>query len=68
MDYLVREDRPKLLTCVWVHGEVRVPLTDAVDQLGAVPVHAVISVCGRDLDDGGAWKTEGRDLGTVITL
>lgn len=38
-------------TGVWVHREVRVSLADAVHQLGAVPVHAVVGVCGRHLDD-----------------
>lgn len=46
-------------TCVWIHRKVWVPLTDAVDQLGAVPVHTVVSVYGRDLDDRCTWKTEG---------
>lgn len=38
-------------TCVWVHREVWVSLTDAVHQFGTAPVHTVISICSCHLDD-----------------
>lgn len=38
-------------TSVWLHREVWVSLTDAVDQFGTVPIHCVISVCSCHLGD-----------------
>lgn len=38
-------------TCVWVNREVRVSLTNAVDQFCTVAVHPIIGVRGSHLDD-----------------
>lgn len=38
-------------TSVWLHREVWVSLTDAVDQFGTVPIHCVISICSCHLGD-----------------
>lgn len=38
-------------TCVWVNREVRVSLTDAVDQFCTAAVHPIIGVRGSHLGD-----------------
>lgn len=43
------------LTGLWVNGEVRLALQDAVHHLGAVPVRGVVRVCGCHLNYRGAW-------------
>lgn len=52
------------LTSFWVHGEVRLPLQDAVHHPGAVPVRGIIRIYGRHLNYRCAWrkKIHGNDL------
>lgn len=49
------------LTGLWVNGEVRLALQDAVHHLGAVPVRGVVRVCGCHLNYRGAWGKEIHD-------
>lgn len=41
------------LTGVWVYGEIRLSLKDAVDELSAVPVDGVIGIRSRNPGDRG---------------
>lgn len=49
------------LTGFWVHGEVRLPLQDAVHHPGAVPIRGVVCVCGCHLNYRGACGTKIHD-------
>lgn len=49
-----------MVTRLWLHREVGLPLQDGVDELGVVPEHRIISICGCHLGHCGAcWRGEG---------
>lgn len=45
-------------TCLGIHREAVLALSDGVHQPGAVSIRGIISISGSDLDYGGACETE----------
>lgn len=50
-----------MLTCLGLHGEVRLPLQDAVHQPGAVSVGGVIGICSGHLHHRRTFGTDVTD-------
>lgn len=51
----------RLVTRLWLHGEVGLPLQDGVDELGVVSKHGIISICGCHLGHRGPCRGEDGD-------